>query len=116
MIPVPYADDMQMTLIYDHFLAINWLSDCGSTLKSLSSPFPDDELKPELTPELTVLAAEEPGGSEFPMLAKGSREFRISASAFWLYPEERVAVLPGAGGFMAPAPERRTTHPTPPIT
>lgn len=50
------------------------------------------------------------------MLAKGSREFRISASAFWLYPEERVAVLPGAGGFMAPAPERRTAHPTPPIT
>lgn len=75
---------------------------------------PDEELKPELTPELTVLAADEPGGSKFPMLAKGRSEFLISASAFWWYPEERVAVLPGAGGFMAPQP--RASHPTPPIT
>lgn len=62
---------------------MSWFNDCGNTFRSLSSPFTDDVLNPELTPELTVLAADDPGGSEFPMLANGRREFLISASAFW---------------------------------
>lgn len=49
----------------DYLKALNWFKDCGKAVKSLLRPFSDDELKHEITPELTVLDAEETGCSEF---------------------------------------------------
>lgn len=78
-------------------------------IKSFSKPFPDVPLTPlspdaELTPLVVesvdiVLAALEPTFSP-PLLANGRSEFRISARAFWWYPDDRVDDLPDDAEFI----------------
>lgn len=62
---------------------------------------PEAELIPLVVERVDmVLAALELSSPVPPIFANGSRELRISASAFWWYPEPRVLDLLTAGGFI----------------
>lgn len=62
---------------------------------------PEAELMPLVVDTVEiVLAALEPTSPAPPIFANGSNELRISAKAFWWYPEPRVLDLLAAGGFI----------------